>query len=68
MIHQKNDNDLSGRVFFKVGRKIILFRSVNYDLTKLICLTNKMKTKTRFQKKTSEDVNFDISEIDDIEK
>ena len=27
-----------------------------------------MKTKTRFQKKTSEDVNFDISETDDIKK
>ena len=62
----ENDNDPLDRGFLKANRKIILLRSVNYDLAKLPSLINKIRTKKHFKKNffSSSDVNFDISEID----
>ena len=68
----ENDNDPSDCIFFfKTNRKIVFVRSVNYDLTKLLNLKHKAKTK---KKKSFEkwfflsNENFDIFEIDNIEK
>ena len=46
----ENDNDPLDRGFLKANRKIILLRSVNYDLSKLPSLNNKTRTKKHFKK------------------
>ena len=70
-------NIFSRLVFFdssendkSLNRWIMVFSGLteNYNLTKLLFLTNKIKTKVTLQKAFFQGVKFDLEETDNIEK